>query len=472
MIEEHLKLLVKFFIRAYVAQPLKRSIGGALIILASAGCAGTTTTPGVPTPAGSSAAIAKINHVVVLYLENRSFDNLYGEFPGADGIVGLKPERYTQVDITGKPFVVLPQAPDSHLPSDLPNAPFTIERFIPSNAPTRDLVHRFYQEQQQIDGGRMDRFAAISDAMGLTMGHYHTAALPLAAEARRYTLADRFFHGAFGGSFFNHIYLISGAAPVFPTAPPDTRAKIDSAGRLLVDGALTPDGFVVNTSFSVNTPHPSWAPVSTLVPAQTMPTIGDRLSDKGISWAWYSGGWDDAVAGHADSLFQYHHQPFIYFRNYGDGTPGRAAHLKDEKEFLAAARAGTLPAVSFVKPIGESNEHPGYADLISGERHTLELISAVRDGPNWKDAVIIVTYDENGGFWDHVAPPKVDRWGPGSRVPAIIISPYARSGFVDHTTYDTMSILAFIEHRFGLKPLTTRDATANDLSAAFDGVLH
>src|ERR1051325_6093822 len=100
-----------------------------------------------------------------------------------------------------------------------------------------------------------------------------------------------------------------------------------------------------------------------------MPTIVDRLFGKGTSWAWYSGGWNDAVAGHPDSLFQYHHQPFIYFKNYGDGTPGRAQHLKDETDFIAAAKAGTLPAVSFVKPVGENNEHPGYTDLISGERH-------------------------------------------------------------------------------------------------------
>jgi phospholipase C len=96
----------------------------------------------------------------------------------------------------------------------------------------------------------------------------------------------------------------------------------------------------------------------------------------------------------------------------------------------------------------------------------------VRDSPNWKNAVVIVTYDENGGFWDHVAPPKVDRLGPGSRVPAIIISPFARRGFVDHTTYDTTSILALIEHRFGLAPLGTRDAAANDMSAAFDLMVH
>jgi len=438
-------------------------------LLAQAVCfaivGGCATVPTVQEPS-ARAAVMKINHVVVIYLENRSFDNLYGEFPGAEGIVGLAPERSRQIDSAGVPYSVLPQAADAHLPANLPNAPFAIEDFIPSNLPTRDLVHRFYQEQAQINGGLMNRFVVVSDALGLTMGHYHTAALPLAAEARNYTLADHFFHGAFGGSYFNHMYLVSATAPVFANAPAAMRAKIDSGGRVILDGTVTPDGYVVNTAFSVNGPHPTF-PTELLVPNQTMPTIGDRLSDKGLSWAWYSGGWDDAVAGHAAPLFQYHHQPFAYFAKYADGTPGRAAHLKDEKEFLSAARAGTLPAVSFVKPLGDANEHPGYTDLLSGEQHTLELINAVRNGPNWKDAAIIVTYDENGGFWDHVAPPKGDRWGPGSRIPAIIISPYVKKGFIDHTSYDTMSILAFIEHRFGLPPLGTRDGAANDLSNAF-----
>jgi phospholipase C len=300
------------------------------------------------------------------------------------------------------------------------------------------------------------------------MGYYHTMALPLAAEAKRYALLDHFFHGAFGGSFLNHIFLIAATAPVFPAAPQQMLAAYDSAGRLTRDGTVTPDGFVVNTAYGVSGPRPADAPAGELVPGQTMPTIGDRLSEKRISWAWYAGGWDSAAAGRPSSFYQYHHQPFVYFRNYAKGTPGRAQHLKDEREFIASARAGTLPAVSFVKPIGELNEHPGYTDIMSGEHHALQLIDAVRGGANWPSTAIIVTYDENGGFWDHVAPPKGDRWGPGTRVPAIIISPWARRGFVDHTTYDTSSILALIEHRFGLAPLGTRDAAANDLTAAFD----
>jgi phospholipase C len=419
-------------------------------------------------PATGNASLAAINHIIVIYLENRSFDNLYGEFPGADGIVGLAAERYRQLDENGKPFDHLPQADNARIPADLPNAPFPIERYIPSTAPTRDLVHRFYQEQFQIHGGRMDRFALVSDAMGLTMGYYRTESLPLAAEARKYTLADHFFHAAFGGSFLNHIYFISAAAPKFPSAPDAMRAVFDASGHLVRDGAVTPDGYVVNTAFSVHQPRPGFARAETLVPAQTMPTIGDRLSDKGISWAWYAGGWNDAAGGDADSLFQFHHQPFVYFAKYAEGTAARAEHLKDEHDFLLAARAGTLPGVSFVKPIGAQNEHPGYADLLAGERHTVELIDAVRNGPNWADAAIIITYDENGGFWDHVAPPVRDRWGPGTRVPTIIISPFARRGYVDHTTYDTMSVLAFIEHRFALAPLGTADAAAADLTVAFD----
>jgi phospholipase C len=119
-----------------------------------------------------------------------------------------------------------------------------------------------------------------------------------------------------------------------------------------------------------------------------------------------------------------------------------------------------------VKPLGSENEHPGYTDVISGEQHVADLIRAIQGSPQWKSTVIIVTYDENGGFWDHVAPPLRDRWGPGSRVPALVISPFARHHYVDHTTYDTTSILALIEHRWHLAPLGERDEDAAPLQGA------
>ena len=423
-------------------------------------CSDSTTSP-------KTGDISKINHVVVIYLENHSFDNLYGEFAGAEGLSAATGNP-KQINATGTAYSTLPQVNGSPLPTNLPNAPFNIDQYVPATVATRDLVHRYYQEQMQIDGGKMDRFAQISDAQGLSMGYYHTAALPLAAEAAKYTLADHFFHSAFGGSFLNHIFFVAAAAPVFPAAPANITAVLDASGNLVTDGQVTPDGYVVNTSFTVNAPHPASAAAATLVPNQTIPTIGDRMDDANVSWAWYSGGWNDALAGHPDPLFQFHHQPFAFFAKYADGTAAKAQRLKDEADFMAAAAAGTLPAVSFVKPLGANNEHPGYTDLMKGEQHTLELINAVRNGPNWKDAAIIITYDEHGGFWDHVAPPVIDKWGPGARVPTLIISPFARKGYVDHTQYETLSILSFIESRWHLTPLNSRDGKAANLTGAFD----
>lgn len=130
---------------------------------------------------------------------------------------------------------------------------------------------------------------------------------------------------------------------------------------------------------------------------------------------------------------------------------------------MQAIESGTLPPVSFYKPSGEYDSHPGYAKLQSGEDHLFELVNKIEHSKLWKDSVVIVTFDDAGGFFDHVTPPKVDRFGPGERVPTLIISPFARHGFVDHTTYDTTSILKLIESKFNLRPLTKRDEKANNM---------
>jgi phospholipase C len=422
----------------------------------------------------SLGSLGKINHLVVIYQENRSFDNLYGLFEGANGLEQASESSKAQVDLAGNRYACLPQV-QLGIPC-LPNQPFDITNYIPANQPTIDLVHRYYQEQFQIDGGKMDKFVAVSDAKGLVMGYYPTEQLPMAEEVGNYVLADNFFHASFGGSFLNHQWLICACTPVYdPT-------KFPAQGDLhtvIANGVVTKDGQLTIAStgdYAVNTIFPDSAP--TIASAKKIqllsnPTIGDRLSAKNIDWAWYSGGWNAANSPTGAPKFQYHHQAFNYYYNYRPGTTARTKHLKDETDFIAAANAGTLPAVSFVKPIGANNEHPGYTDLITGQQHTLDLINAVRNGPNWKDTAIVITYDENGGFWDHVAPPTdpqhSDKWGPGTRVPTIVISPLAKRHFVDHTLYDTTSILTTIEHRWNILPLGTRDANANDLRAAFKG---
>ncbi len=464
----------------------------ALFIAASCSASCSSTSSG-GTPAsgdgggggdGSSATgLQRIDHVVVIVLENWSFDSLYAEFQGAEGLANAM-KAPPQIDATGAAYATLPQS-ETHLPQTLPNAPFALDALIPSSAQTStDLTNNFYEEQRQIHGGKMDQFVLFDTAAkGLTMGFYHTAGLPLQAEAASYTLCDHFFHGVFGGSMQNHIFLVSAAVAAFPNAPASVKRAVLDANGVPVpdangkqqDGPLTPDGYLVGTLYPTATPHPPNVPAEQLVPPQTMPTIGDRLTAQGLDWGWYSEGWTEITSNPTlneagidpQTLFQYNHQPFVYFAAYAEGTPGRA-HLRDESDFVAAAKGGTLPAVSFVKPDGMDNEHPNYANVTRGEAHVLDLVNAVRSGPNWASTAIIVTYDENGGFWDHVAPPAGDKWGPGTRVPTMVISPFARKGFVDATVYDTASILALIEHRWNLAPLGTRDQAAADMTNAFD----
>lgn len=525
----------------------------------------------------------RIDHIVVIYEENHSFDNLFGGWERVDGLAGARAQRQiapdgtrldclpqVDVNLTSPPLPVrcTGTAAGQPVSSAFGNRPFSIDDFIAPEdttcpAPgqfaangipkgqglpggcTRDLVHRYYQEQYQINGGRMNRYVAGSDAVGLTMGHYDTRGLPVyeylhGRHAPHYAVADRLFQAAFGGSFLNHQWLITPYTPTWPGAVRDGGADdlhsvvgpdgypaavpLHPASPGTKDAALTqaanPDGSCVVPAgvaapppgtacgdYAVNTIQPPYQPyapgaaVSRRLPPQTTPTIGDRLSAAGVDWAWYSGGWDDAAgnvggpgwtngttpgvcenprtaAGAVypncpDATFQYHHQPFNYYASLAPGTAARAAHLRDEVEFESAAKAGTLKPVSFVKPVGEENEHPGYASEHTGSRHLVDLIKAVEEGPDADSTLIVVTYDEFGGQWDHVAPPAgrhgvSDIWGPGTRIPALLISPRLRQRFaVDHTSYDTTSVMATIESRFHLRPLGTRDAAVHDLFTLF-----
>jgi len=538
----------------------------------------------VPTARGTAASgprsdrLARIQHIIVIYEENHSFDNLYGSWEGVNGIAMAPSARTIQVGQVGVPYTCLNQN-DANLTSPpLPaicsdtttasaftshffNEPFAIDDFIPASAATcpngqpngspggctKDLVHRFYQEQYQLNGGRQNRYVTGSDSMGLTMGVYRTRDLPiyqyLHAEGHpHYAIGDAFFQAAFGGSFLNHQWLITARTPTWPNAANDgstndLHSVLDAngmpinyplyaspSGTAVKDNPLTascnpgpgrgptPAGIVCG-DYAVNTIQPLSQPYSPgtadarRLPLQTTPTIGDRLSAAGVDWAWYAGGWSNAdgdINGPGwtngsgpscadpnafatakwpncpDKLFQFHHQPFNYYAAYAPGSSARTAHLRDEEEFLQLARASTdtcnLKPVSFVKPVGAENEHPGYASESTGSDHLVELLQAISGSRCAKDTLVIVTYDEFGGQWDHVTPPGQggtegahDIWGPGTRLPLLVISPFLRGDFVvDRTTYDTTSILATIERRFGIEPLTTRDASVQDLSSVYN----
>jgi len=456
----------------------ERIAGRALLAAAALIVTGCALQP-APAPV---AGLDKIRHIIVIYAENRSFDHLYGLFPGADGLANATPEQTTQLDRDGKPLPVLPPAwkgkdPDPAFPHRMPNWPFRLDApplDLPLSKQVRSPVHRYYQNIEQINGGRNNLFAAVSDAGGYAMAYYDGTKLPLWQWAREYTLADGFFMAAYGGSYLNHQWLICACTPRDESAPDKLRAQVDDKGmlkrrpgspasaldgdQLTFDGDFTPDGYAVNTTQPPYQPSglppakggdPRLASNAPNVPAYAMPpltqkTIGDTLSAKGVSWAWYAGGWNVAVQDgmqppeakrtviynrdKGSIVFQPHHQPFNYYARFAPGTADRERHLKDYTDLAAGIERGELPAVVFYKPQGNLNEHPGYTDVLSGDTHIAELVAKIKASPLWSSSAIVVTYDENGGFYDHARVPKGDRWGPGTRVPAIIVSPLARPG--------------------------------------------
>jgi acid phosphatase len=490
---------------------MKKCLSLALVALLLAACAG---------PSVRESALNRIDTIVVIYAENHSFDNLYGMFPGANGVANATAEQKTQLDHDGKPLPHLPpvytsRKPDPKYPQALANGPFRIDG-PPTNARFDQVVpspiHNYWHSIEQINGGRNNKFVASTTVGSWTMGYYDGSSMKLWQWARRYTLADNFFQGAFGGSFLNHQWLICACTPVYPDAPVAMRAQLDERGVMkrqadspasvlagpihVFDGQVTPDGYVVNTSQPAYQPSgvaptpggnldladPSKNPV----PAQTAKTIGDTLSAKGVSWAWYGGGWKQALADGArdpaekrmviynrdagSPIFQPHHQPFNYYARFAPGSADRAKYLKDGQDFLVAIEAGALPQVSFYKPAGRLTQHPSYTDIQSGDTHIADVLERLEKSPQWRSMLVIVTYDENGGYWDHVPPPTGpgwgDRWGPGTRVPTIIVSPHGKRGYIDHTSYDTTSILKMITKRFRLEPLPGVRQNTGDLSNA------
>ena len=514
----------------------RRFLGGAAVLGVGAtlsACGNTSEAPSPPvarplTPQELDKALHdQVKTVVVIYAENRSFNNLFADFPGLEKpLSALTATDAQQRDRDGSVMTSLPptwggvlqvgpQTVDGvtypsevQFQQNLPNAPFALKgpnaEDLPLSLVTRDLWHVFYQNQMQINGGKNDGFVAWADAGGLVMGHYAQSrySLRLWDVAKEFVLCDNFFQGAFGGSFLNHHYLISATAPFYPNAaqsvakaqiatlqsddPTDTRLKpLDKSPASAMTGppqfgpsALTPDGYGVNTLAPPYWPtwirdpeNPDYSKPdlpNVLVP-QTHEHIGDKLSKKNIDWAWYAGAWQATLEQFKDSggipkipNFQYHHQPFNYFKQQGpQNRVERDKRLRDgglgdestTNKFFADAQAGKLPAVSFYKPQGNLNMHAGYADVASGDRHIARALKVLQESPQWKNMVVVVTVDENGGWWDHVAPPQGDRWGPGTRIPALVVSPFARKGTVDHTVYDTASILRLITRVFQLETL-------------------
>jgi phospholipase C len=350
-----------------------------------------------------------IKHLIVLMQENHTYDNYFGTYPKGDGI----PRR-------------------ACMPRNLDRPAGCVKPFRLGSRAVRDLGHNPAIFRAQYHGGRMDGFINAFRVQGLTgtrnvMGYYDGRDLSFYWNiADRYVLFDRFFSAGAGGSVYNHMYWVTGTEG----SPSDS---------------IPPGGF------------------------GQLPTIFDRLQQAGVSWKFYVQNYDPRITfrsrQNTDRGSQIVWVPLLDYARYLD-NPKLFSHIVDLDQYYRDLRNGTLPEVAFMAPSGSSEHPPG--SIQAGERFVRTLVGALMSGPYWPSSAFMWSYDDWGGWYDHVSPPHRDRFGDGFRVPALLVSPYARRGFVDHTELDHTSFLKFIEDNWRLRPLAARDAHANDFMSAFD----
>jgi phospholipase C len=461
----------------------------------------------------------KIEHIIVIFQENRSFDHYFGAYqpPGGGAVAGLLDRggqldpRFTglQKNAAGVPYGYLPvpfQVPGFQN-ALLENRPFHLAPYIPAghNVPW-DPMHHFFRMWAQMDNGAMDRFVALalpghhalretgpvtdpvdmmfaqSTPSGAVLGFYTRDDLPFYHHlADEYVLFDHFFQAMTGGSTGNALYLAAARSAIRRDPPP---RSIGSLTPPVFDRGYDKAGIMINDLAPVNGPTEVFMGPLDLSPPpdqQTYPNIGDRLNAASLSWAWYNEGWnavkpwalktafgpgDGSIVVDTPDLYLSHHNPFQYYPSWFGNV--QAGHMRDSADFFEDLKAGRLPSVSFIKATGGRDEHPANSAPRWGEEWVMSLLKALGASPLWGKAAVVVAYDEGGGFWDHVAPPQPDAYGCGTRVPALLIGPWARRGYIDHRIADTTSVLALIEARFGLQPLQQRDAQAYNLLDGFD----
>jgi phospholipase C len=372
------------------------------------------------TSAEANSGIYKIKHVIWIIQENHSFDNYFGTFPNADGLV---------------PTIKLPTRPGGK-PSVKPF-------HMPKGQPLIDLEHSWESAHACYDNGRMDGFV-WAEGTPYTMGYYDSTDIPnYWRYAETYTLCDRYFSSEMSGSSPNHVFTVAAQSGIVNNV-----GSLESLKKVMDDD----DGF-------------------------NFISIVKRFIGKGISWKYYvetqpAPPDSEEVNSHLSNLAYPNPKTFTLwnpmpgFKEVRD-NPEIMKHLVSQNDFYNDLKQGTLPQVSWLIPDFQDSEHPP-EPLKQGMWYVTRLINAVMKSPYWKSSVIFLCWDDYGGFYDHVPPPEVDAYGYGPRVPMIVISPYAKQGYISHETYDLTSVLKFIEDRWQLKNLTTRDHHANDMVDCFD----
>jgi phospholipase C len=403
--------------------------------------------------------ISKIQHLIFIVQENHSFDNYFGTYTGANGLpVGLAipidPNQTSlgyvkpfHLDVSHPIIIVGDELPPGVAdPDDLQLGNSTAPFHLDSESIGRDLNHAWTVAHEAYDNGKMDGFVAAEKST-LTMGYYDRSDIPYYWDyANQYVLDDNFFSSLMGPSFPNHLYIASG-----------TNGPVSNLNyRWVLNGHV------------VDNPAPdfNWQGVSL-----DWSTLAQEMSNANVPWAWYDGEAKPLKPNIWDVL-----PLFAYFQNHPSEL---VQHVKNTQNFVTDIQNSQLPAVSWIIPggwhpswpaacVGQSpSEHPP-ARSDCGMDYVAYLVNQVMQSQYWQSSAIIITWDDYGGFYDHVPPPQVDAFGEGFRVPTLVVSPWAKHGFIDHTQYEFASLLRLAEDNFNLPFLGTRDVKANNMMNSFD----
>ena len=400
-----------------------------------------------------------IKHIVVIMQENRSFDNYFGTYPGANGI----PKR-------------TPCMPLSPGHSTLG----CVKPFVSTDPISGDLPHGYQSSIAAYDNGKMDGFMVAENENPKTMSYYDNKTVSYYWDlAKHYVLADNFYSSVLSYSLPNHWYAVAGQAPdtsmyYFMHRPPNNNIINQGENASTIAGGSINQNNTAAASFGVN-PNPisinSRDQIARvyLEESNLTKTVADLFMNNphNITWKYYdhlvkAGNYKAAVT--SGRAFEFWNPFSAKGTTY---TPQYSTHFVNRAQIFTDLKNGTFPQVSWVIPSFPISEHPP-ASIILGMNWVKHVINAIMKSPYWNSTAIILTWDDYGGFYDHVPPPQIDKYGLGFRMPTLIISPYAKPGYIDHTQYQFESMLKFIEWRFNLQPLTERDLHANNLLNAFD----
>jgi len=401
-----------------------KSPGSALIIATYKGTAGYGTmwnqvTPFISVPPNNT-SFGKIEHIVFIVKENRSFDEYFGTFPGANGA--------TTATLSTGQVISLGHTPDP---------------------PTHDMGHEWVDSHSNVDGGRMDRFdlerlCSVNGDMQCLTQLYQSDIPNYWAYAQSYALSDETFSSVESGSYPAHLMLVAGSSQTAIDNPRSTMS-----GQWGCDAVAGTNVPAMDAKFVVSSTFPCF----------NATTLGALADAAGVSWKAYT------VIKGPDGAYIYN--PYRSFSPMFDSSDW-GTKIVDESNLIKDAQAGQLPALSWVTPPGGQTDHPPESACV-GENWTVKQINAIMQGPaaQWNSTVIFLTWDDFGGFYDNAPPPYRDQYGLGIRVPMIIISPWAIRG-VYHTEVEFASVLRFMEETFGLPNLGGADTIANDFQDAFN----